>query len=159
MPGLGCELTSPGAKALVPVLFQPQAQPCSTAILGRYKTVRLRPLSLRYKVISTPRITHSLRTPHTSHTQCMCTPNITYIPHVHTPHIPTSSTYPHYPLLYTPHIHTPYIAHPPHLPQIHINITHTPLLTPILYVHTPPTIYTQYTPYTHSTHITHTPST
>lgn len=51
MSGLGRELMSNDAKALGPALFQSLAQPCSTAIPGRYKTVRLCPLSLRCKVL------------------------------------------------------------------------------------------------------------
>lgn len=63
MPGLGRELTSTDAKALGPALFQSQTQPCSTGIPERYKTIRLCPLSLRFKVIYTPCITHSFHTP------------------------------------------------------------------------------------------------
>lgn len=66
MPGLGRELTSTDAKALGPALFQSQTQPCSTGIPERYKTIRLCPLSLRFKVIYTPCITHSFHTPCTS---------------------------------------------------------------------------------------------
>lgn len=106
---------------------------------------------------------HTMHNPQLPHIlyitmKCTCTPDITHIPYIHITHIPTSSTYPSYPLLHT---HTPYIA----MSSISTSNTykhhtlphrHSPLFIPILNVHTIYTYHIMYTPNAHHTHTAHT---
>lgn len=92
------------------------------------------------------------------HTHCTCTPSITHMPFVHTPHIPTYSTYAHCLSLYILYIamyYTPTSNIYKH--QTYIYITYTHLYLPQYYMHTQSTHTTYCLLLTCTTHSKDTP--